>query len=293
MSSFGGTRLVNVRGIDYCVRLTPPVRRSRHPVVLIHGFAGSSEDWAEVAARLDRDGWPVIAIDLPGHGGTEAPHLAQRFTLEDTILDLRFILTALHVVLAHWVGYSMGGRIALGEAIRHGGRMVSLTLESTSPGIESAEERAERRRSDLALARDIESRGVAWFADYWTSQPMFATQRALPTPVREAQRARRLQNHAAGLTGSLRGVGQGVQPYLGYHLQEVASRTLILSGGLDPKYGSLGAQMAAALPLASHVIVPGAGHNIHLEQPEAFAAALLGHLDRAEGTPSATPRAST
>jgi 2-succinyl-6-hydroxy-2,4-cyclohexadiene-1-carboxylate synthase len=293
VSAFGEARLVNVRGIDYRAHLTPPVRRSRHPVVLIHGFAGSSEDWAEVAARLDRGGWPVIAIDLPGHGGTEAPHLAQRFTLEDTILDLRFILTALHVVLAHWVGYSMGGRIALGEAIRHGGRMVSLTLESTSPGIENAEERAERRQSDLALARDIESRGVAWFADFWTSQPIFATQRALPAPVREAQRGRRLQNHAAGLTGSLRGVGQGVQPYLGYHLREVTCRTLVLSGELDPKYGGLGAQMAGALSHARHVVVPGAGHNIHLEQPEAFAGALLDHLERAESGPSAAPRAAT
>jgi len=292
MTGFREARTIGVRGIDYRVRTTPPVRRHRHPVVLVHGFAGCSEDWMDLAAALDREGWPAIAIDLPGHGETETPHVAQRFTLGDTILDLRFVLTALHVVLAHWVGYSMGGRIALGEAIRHGGRMLSLTLESASPGIENAEERAERRRSDEALARDIESRGIAWFADYWISQPIFATQRALPAGVREAQRARRLRNHAAGLTGSLRGVGQGVQPYLGYQLHEVLCPALVLSGGLDPKYAVLGAQAAAALPHASHVVVPNAGHNIHLEQPKAFARALLDHLERAEGGSSAPPRAA-
>ncbi len=292
MTGFGEARYVYVRGIDYRVRTTPPLRRHLHPVVLVHGFAGCSEDWTGVAAALDREGWPAIAIDLPGHGDTETPRVPQRFSLEDTILDLRFVLTALHVVLAHWVGYSMGGRIALGEAIRHGGRMLSLTLESASPGIENAEERAERRRSDEALARDIESRGVTWFADYWISQAIFATQRVLPAEVREAQRSRRLRNQAAGLTGSLRGLGQGVQAYLGYQLHEILCPALVLSGGFDPKYALLGARTAAALPRASHVVVPNAGHNIHLEQPEAFARALLDHLEHAEGGSSATSRAA-
>ncbi len=292
MSGLREARTVNVRGLDYRVRIAPPLRRQRHPVVLLHGFSGCSEDWADAAARLDREGWPVLAVDLPGHGGTETPHLAQRFALDDTILDLRYILTALHVVLAHWVGYSMGGRIALGGAIRHGGRMLSLTLESASPGIENAEERAERRGADEALARDIERRGVEWFTDYWISQAVFATQRALPAPVREAQRARRLQNQAGGLTGSLRGIGQGVQPYLGYHLHEVLCPALVLSGELDPRYAELGARTASALPRARHVVVPGAGHNIHLEKPEAFAGALLDHLGRAEGGVAAAPRAA-
>jgi 2-succinyl-6-hydroxy-2,4-cyclohexadiene-1-carboxylate synthase len=273
-------RTLAARGLAYRV-LVSGDPRARTPVALLHGFAGSAEDWSDVADLLEREGHAVIAPDLPGHGGTALPADPGRFAIEETARDLVEIAAALGARRTHWVGYSMGGRVALQLALAHPGAAASLALESASPGIAEAGDRAARRASDEALAREIEARGAAWFADHWAAQPIFDTQHALPGPVRARQRARRLLARPVGLAGSLRGLGQGAQRWLGDDLARVACRVLLLTGEMDPRYGALADRMAAALPRAERGVVPGAGHNVHLEQPGAFGRALLAHLARA------------
>jgi pimeloyl-ACP methyl ester carboxylesterase len=126
--------------------------------------------------------------------------------------------------------------------------------------------------------------------EYWESLPVFESQRGLTGATRAAQRARRLRNSAAGLAGSLRGLGQGAQEFLDPRLGSIRCPTLLLAGALDPKYTALAKAMAAAIPGAEVMLMPGAGHNIHLEQPEAFHRAVLDRLRRLESVPR--PKAS-
>jgi len=293
LSGWGRIRRIAARGVEYCVRSLDPLDSApkgardravsappRAPVVLLHGFSGSSEDWGPLAASLAGEGYSLHAIDLPGHGATAIPTEARRFGPVETARDLSAIAGSLGLGSAHWVGYSMGGRIALHLALADSLRMASLTLESTSPGIAGAEERAARRDEDDALAERIETRGIAWFAEHWESLPLFGSQAALPEETRDALRARRLRNRAGGLAGSLRGAGQGSQVDLTPRLESIQCPALLLTGALDPKYAALSKRMAAAIPGAEHVTIPGAGHNVHLEKPEAFARALLDHWSR-------------
>ncbi len=293
MSAWGTSRRVSVRGLDYHVRTIEPGPgrddpagpggpAARAPVALLHGFSGSSEDWGPTATRLASEGHAAHAIDLPGHGSTGTPHEAARFSARETARDLAQVAAALGLTEAHWIGYSMGGRVALHLALMFPARAASLILESASPGIADDAERAARRTEDDALAGRIESLGVAWFAEHWESLPIFASQAALPEPARATLRARRLLNSPAGLAGSLRGLGQGMQEYLMPRLPEISRPVLFLSGALDAKYGALAEGMAGAIAGAEHVTIPGAGHNIHLEQPEPFARALLDRLGRFE-----------
>lgn len=268
----------SVRGVAYRVRVAG--RKGMPLVLLLHGFAGSSRDWSFIAAALAREGYAILAVDLPGHGETDAPAEPWRYGPEETSRDLIQILTRAGATSANWVGYSMGGRLALYVALSHPERVASLVLESASPGIEDPRERESRRVADDSLARAIEARGVDWFVEHWAAQPVFESQRDLPPSLRERLRTARLANRTAGLAGSLRGFGQGVQPWLGDHLPSITCPTLLVTGGRDEKYDAFGTWMSLVIPGAAQQTFPEAGHNVHLEQPEAFTRALLSHLAR-------------
>jgi len=287
-----GSRLCVERGLRYHFRLWGSQRVQAPAVVFLHGFAGSARDWERFGDLVDRMGLRAIAVDLPGHGDSEAPEDPARFTIEETTRDLGAILDLSGLKDAHWVGYSMGGRVALHLAIAHAARVRSLLIESASPGIERDEERAARRASDEALASEIERHEIEWFEEHWSAQPIFATQASLPARTRAAIREARLRNRPTALAGSLRGLGQGTQPYLGPKLSSITCPALFVTGALDEGYGAIAEQMAAAVPEARHLTVPGAGHNVHLEQPEAFERALLEHLAPVAGAARTSARSS-
>ena len=136
--------------------------------------------------------------------------------------------------------------------------------------MEDPAEREQRRISDEALAASIERDGVQAFIERWEMLPLFTSQRSLPFECREALRRQRLQNRAAGLAHSLRGVGTGVQPSLYPRLPTLHLPVLLIAGELDTKFTAIARWMAQVLPQAQLHIITGAGHTVHLERPEEF-----------------------
>jgi 2-succinyl-6-hydroxy-2,4-cyclohexadiene-1-carboxylate synthase len=267
---------LDIRGVDYHL-ITDGDLATEPVIVLLHGFSGSSADWADLIPRFRAMDRATVAIDLIGHGRSETSEDPARYTMTETVRDLDSILAALGIESADWVGYSMGGRVALHLALAHPGRVRSLVLESASAGIEDPGSRERRHHSDDALAARIEERGIEWFADYWGMLPLFETQWELPAETLRALRARRLSNNPGGLAHSLRGMGQGAHDYVGGRLPSLGRDTLFLAGERDPKYVEVARRASAAVPGASCVIVPGVGHTVHLEAPDAFARALASH----------------
>ncbi|HEX2913020.1 MAG TPA: 2-succinyl-6-hydroxy-2,4-cyclohexadiene-1-carboxylate synthase [Chloroflexia bacterium] len=250
------------------------------PLVLLHGFTGSTANWRSHLPALAAC-CRVIAIDMLGHGQSDAPSDPARYSLEHTAHDIVAILDYLNIEKAAVLGYSMGGRIALHFAINRPERLNGLILESASPGLASAEERAARVASDNALAERIEREGIEAFVDYWGNIPLFASQKALSEETRAALRAQRLQNRPAGLANSLRGAGTGMQAPLWQSLGELQQvPVLLLAGELDPKYCAVARQMQHQLAAAQLKIVPGAGHTIHLENPALFDRLVVDFLKR-------------
>lgn len=251
-------------------------------LVLLHGFTGSAATWAAHIPAFSRE-YTTIAIDLPGHGGTGAPTDLGRYRMDRVVADLGAILDRLGVARAAWLGYSLGGRVALQVAAAAPARVAALVLEGASPGIADPAERAARVASDEALADRIEREGVAAFVEHWERLPLFASQARLPAERRAALRRQRLANDPHGLARSLRGMGQGAQPPLHDRLRAIEAPALLVVGEEDEKFRRLAAEMAAALPAAEVAVVPGAGHAAHLEQPERFnevALRFLTQLDR-------------
>ena len=268
---------VLVDRVSYAVRVHGSAG-SPDTVVFLHGFAGSAEDWREAAEALAGSGYRALAVDLPGHGSTDAPSDPSCYRPEATVRGIAMVLQALGVRAAHWVGYSMGARVALRAALDAPSRVLSLTLEGASTGISDPVAREERRRRDDTLANDIEERGIAWFVPHWERQPIFASQAFVAESRRDAQRARRLLQRPEGLARSLRGLGQGASHDLTDRLGAIRQPALLLAGALDAAYVANARRISGLLPSASVRIVPGAGHNVHLERPEEFTRALLDHL---------------
>jgi len=240
-------------------------------LVLLHGFTGRASNWEPFFDTLALPAMRIIAIDMLGHGQSSAPENPARYTMHYCQSDILAVLTELGVApgTAILLGYSMGGRIALYTAFSHFFR--ALILESASPGLADPVEREQRSHSDTILAASIERDGVANFVEYWEQLPLFASQSSLPGETRQAQHRQRLANRAQGLANSLRGVGTGEQPSLHDRLPALAIPVLLIAGELDPKFCGIARLMAQQLPDATLHIVPGAGHTVHLEQPDLFA----------------------
>ncbi|MBA3450593.1 MAG: 2-succinyl-6-hydroxy-2,4-cyclohexadiene-1-carboxylate synthase [Chloroflexia bacterium] len=247
------------------------------PLVLLHGFTGSSESWHPVAECIAADR-RVITIDMLGHGRTDAPSDLVRYAFDEVIDDLVAVAAVCDIGSAAWLGYSMGARLALGIALHHQDLVSSLILESVSPGIPDDRARAERRDADEALAQRIVELGIDDFVDSWERLPLWDSQLALPAETLKRQRQLRLRNAPVGLANSLRGMGQGAQPSFWNQLTESHVPTLLIAGELDHKYVAIAEAMHAAMPQAALAIVANAGHAVHLERPQQFVDIVRGFL---------------
>lgn len=260
------------------VEVIGPAQPLTRPLVLLHGFTGSSENWRSHIATFGQR-YKLVMIDLLGHGGSDSPEQPLRYRMEYCLDDLAEVFDQLQLKRANLLGYSMGGRMALSFAIAHPERVNQLILESASPGLADPVEREARAANDEVLAIRIEREGLEAFVNYWERSPLFASQAHLAEPARAGLRAQRLRNNPKGLANSLRGLGTGAQPSLWGRLTELRIPMLLIAGALDQKFAATARAMADSIPTATIVIVPEAGHTVHLEQPAEFGRVVLEFLD--------------
>ncbi|NLV41696.1 MAG: alpha/beta fold hydrolase [Candidatus Hydrogenedentes bacterium] len=251
------------------------------PLVLLHGFLGHGGNWEEAAALLAPHGVRVLAPDLPGHGGTEFPDGL------DWAGAVRLLDAAVAGRVAppwHLGGYSLGGRLALQWALDFPEHVLSLTLESCSPGIADADGRAARRAADAALAARLEQ--AVWedgaceaFLREWYTQPLFASLAEKPV-LFERVILSRLASWPNAPGAALRAFGRGIQPSLWDALSRTASPALLITGAHDSRHGGILREMAARLAGAALEVLPDCGHAAHLEAPAAFAEKVSGFVCR-------------
>jgi 2-succinyl-6-hydroxy-2,4-cyclohexadiene-1-carboxylate synthase len=232
-------------------------------VVLLHGFTHTGASWDPVVAALG-ERYRALAPDIRGHA---AAGEREPVTVEAVVADV----AALAPPRFKLAGYSMGGRLALHVALALSERVERLVLIGASPGVADSNEREARRRADDALAAEIERSSIEQFALRWASMPMLADQ---PPAVAAAAHADRLRNTPAGLARALRGLGTGVLPPAWDRLGELAMPVTLVAGERDERFRGVAAEMAPAIADVNVVVVPDAGHAVHLEAPAAVARAI-------------------
>ena len=266
---------VPVNGVNLNVEVTG----SGPPVLALHGFIGNLSTWTQFANEAQSE-YTIVLVDLLGHGASDCPDDPRRYGIERSVADLVAILDHLGLDRACWLGYSMGGRIALMAATLVPERCAAIVLEGASPGLADPEERAQRAQRDEALARSIEEEGLDQFVDYWERLPLFASQTRLSPKVRQSLRKQRLGNNPRGLAHTLRGAGAGVQPPVHEQLPHITIPVLCLIGEEDTKFRAIAEAMYRELPDGRISVIASAGHAPHLERPELFNRVVLDFLCR-------------
>lgn len=146
-------------------RLSYEVEGVGAPVVLLHGFCGSGENWRGYIEAL-QGRFKLIAVDALGHGRSDKPHDPAAYTPSGRAADVAAVLDAEGIDAAHVWGYSMGGRNAYAFAGTFPGRTRSMIVGGAAP------ERAEDGTGPdyLAARADALGRGD-WAAFFAIVQP--------------------------------------------------------------------------------------------------------------------------
>jgi 2-succinyl-6-hydroxy-2,4-cyclohexadiene-1-carboxylate synthase len=239
-------------------------------LVLLHGFGGTHRMWDGVVAHLDRERYRPLALDLPGHGRASAHNGPITFdACVAAVLDAspqRFALC----------GYSMGGRIAMHVALAAPKRVTRLILIASSPGIEDARERAQRRAADRGLAQELEDGPLEAFIERWNAQALFAED---PPFVATQARVEQRSNDPLALAAAMRGIGTGEMQPLWARLSQLRMPVLLITGQHDAKFKAVSERAALLFPQGRQLVLPG-GHRLVLESPEALGTALSAMSER-------------
>ena len=252
------------------------VRRGEgEPLLLIQGMSGNHLAWGEpFLSDLERD-FDLVAYDHRGVGHSSS--VTDPFSIADMADDAAALIDALGWHSAHVVGISMGGMVAQELALRHPGRIRTLTLGCTYCGGEGsalASSQVSTKLAEAMMSGDAD-RAIATAYEvnvspgYGADKSAYATfyemATALPTPVPVIM----LQMQAVQAHDTLDRLG------------EIRAPTLVIHGTLDEMLPYSNAVLIAArIPDAQLETLEGVGHMFWWEQPERSAEAIRALVQR-------------
>lgn len=231
-------------------------------IVLLHGWGSDSRVWHDLAPLLGRYG-RVHLLDLPGFGCNSELNL-----WSDEAALVAALAEALPV--AHLVGWSLGGNVAVAYARRYPQRVRSLSLIATNPAFVA------RENWPSAMSEAV----FAGFAEALAAQPARALQRFAQLQCHGDARARHLVQVLRELPGgALRYDPRALADALAYlrRSDQRAWRTrhapLYILGEADALV-----PVSLAAKLERVQVLPGCSHLPMLSQPQAVAGLLLEHM---------------
>lgn len=257
---------IRIRGIEYYYELHQQKEELPY-LVLLHGFLGSSESFAELIPSLLPFCNP-ITIDLLGHGKTEGSEMHYRFASKEQTADIVKLISEQLQCPLFLHGYSMGGRLALQIALQRPDLFQGLILESTTFGIENEQERQARQALDGQRA-DSMLGNFDQFIDDWRLLPIFDSEEISAQKKLSIDQIQRSQN-PLWMSNSLLGFGTGSMPCLKENLTMLSMPVQLLVGAKDQKFTNVMRAMQSRIEKASLKVFENANHRVHLDQPTKF-----------------------
>ncbi len=115
------------------------------PIVFVHGIGDSLESWSEQLEHFGAEGFRAVALDLRGHGRSEAGEA--RIEMEGFADDVFDVMQSFSIEKAHFCGLSMGALVVLEAYRRKPGAFLSMTLVSSLPQYPPAQTQALEKMS--------------------------------------------------------------------------------------------------------------------------------------------------
>ncbi|MDT7571243.1 MAG: hypothetical protein QOE05_1417 [Actinomycetota bacterium] len=242
------------------------------PLLLIQGLGWSADMWYSLVPELET-AYRVIRYDARGIGRSDVP--AGPYRIERMADDAIAVLRAAGVDAAHVLGVSLGGIVAQEVALRHPAAVTSLILGCTHPG------GAETIWPDAEVLAALKNRASTSFDDLVAQAREFAYAPGARCVEEDIRRRLELPTSNEGYEAQLMGglTFQGTTS----RLPSLTVPVLVFTGDLDrmvpPKNSE---NIAAAVPGATLVVIPGAGHVNFTEQPAAVAKSVREFLERVD-----------
>lgn len=263
-------------GVSIYYELHEPQTRRGPTVIFTCAYSTTRENWRGQIESLLAAGHPVVVWDLRGHGLSEAPDDDADYSIELVVADLLAVAQAT-TPDAPFVaaGLSFGGLASLHFMKRHPQRVAALALIGSGPGFKNPEAAAGWAAQVERTATFLETRGFADFVAGRAGTTCIGSKPELPA-AQNAAEAIRAQS-AAGVARFGRRVS-GPAPSVIAELAAMDVPALVLVGEADKAFLRAAEVMAAKLPQARHVVIPGAGHIVNIEEEARFNDALLAFL---------------
>jgi pimeloyl-ACP methyl ester carboxylesterase len=208
------------------------------PLILQHGLTQSMEDWMECGYAEDLAlSRQLILVDARGHGGSDRPRDEAAYALEQRVGDVLAVLDAVGVERADFWGYSMGGFIGFGMALRAPDRLARLVIGGSHP-----------------FARDPEINRCWLRAALPGGGALVRAIQAIGGPIPAGYRSRLAQADVEALIASVP-AGAGMEDML----PGMTTPCLIYAGDADPLFEPA-RDGAARIPGSTFVALPGLGH---------------------------------
>jgi len=249
------------------------------PLLLVHGWTGSKEDFADWMTPLAEAGHHVVAPDHRGHGASSKPDDEAAYSLDILATDMLGLADALGWDRFALLGHSMGGMVAQKLALQDAARLRGLVLMDTHHGPVDVD--ASVVEAGIEMAR---THGTAAIADMMAAA-------AAPGPLEtEAYRrvcAERPGHFERGIEMTRRSSSamfaamlaeMAVTPSRLDGLAGLDVPTLVLVGDQDLPFIPASEALAATIPGARYEVLADAGHSPQFEAPAAWWAAMSSFL---------------
>lgn len=240
------------------------LREGRGPtLLLLHGIGSSATAWSKQMERLGTD-FTCLAPDLPGYGDSPDPEVSGLDAIANDVAEV------LDGQPAHVLGVSFGALAALALTRRRPELVRSLVLSDATLGRAStpAEERRRWLLHRETLAHELATRSLERATE-------IAGRHATPEVIEEIARHMRRARPSGYLNVASAIANTDARTWL----ERVAQPTLLVCGEDDLVTGmGVSEALRDALPQARLIVIRGAGHAPHIEQPDGFAKAVRDFL---------------
>lgn len=227
-------------------------------LVCIHGAGMDHTVWTLQTRYFAHHGWSVLAVDLPGHGGSDGPPLA---TVEAMGAWALSALKAAGGGRAAFIGHSMGALAALEAAAGAGDDAIALLMLGVVPTMGV--------HPDLQAAADAGNhKAVEQMVGWGFGRPMQIGGNRAPGSWVSGAGLRVLERGLAGPLGNDLRASNGYAGAL-VAAEKVRCPALILAGDDDRMTPARQVKpLADALPDARTVVLPRTGHMMSIERPD-------------------------